>query len=239
LNWRTNKGEIGVATSADGLQWAYQRIVLAEPFHLSYPYVFEWEGGIYMVPESHQAGEVRLYRAERFPESWCCVATLLAAPYAVDASVCRHDDHWYLFVDTSPGANHDLLRLFVAPELRGPWSEHPMSPVVRGDRHSARPAGRIGPVGTGLVRFAQDCSGSYGAAVRAFAIESLTASRYAEREIGPVPVLAPAGRGWNSDGMHHVDAHRQPDGTWISCVDGWTWLEAEQRATTETLLNSV
>ena len=36
------RGEIGLATSADGLKWSYQQIVLKEPFHLSYPYVFEW-----------------------------------------------------------------------------------------------------------------------------------------------------------------------------------------------------
>ena len=38
-------------------------IVLAEPFHLSYPYVFEWQGSHYMIPESGAAKSVRLYRA--------------------------------------------------------------------------------------------------------------------------------------------------------------------------------
>ena len=85
-NWRANKGEIGLATSEDGLRWAYRRIVLAEEFHLSYPYVFEWAGERWLVPESFQSGSVRLYRADPFPERWTLAATLLEGPYLVDAS---------------------------------------------------------------------------------------------------------------------------------------------------------
>ncbi|GAH50708.1 unnamed protein product, partial [marine sediment metagenome] len=33
-------GVIGLATSDDARRWTYQRVVLAEPFHLSYPHVF-------------------------------------------------------------------------------------------------------------------------------------------------------------------------------------------------------
>jgi hypothetical protein len=52
MNKRNNKGEIGCATSKDGLTWNYQRIVLVEPFHLSYPYVFEWQGELFIVHDS-------------------------------------------------------------------------------------------------------------------------------------------------------------------------------------------
>lgn len=48
------KGVIALASSADGLKWRYRQVVLDEPFHLSYPYVFEFEGEHYMIPESHR-----------------------------------------------------------------------------------------------------------------------------------------------------------------------------------------
>ena len=70
LNQQTKKGEIRLATSEDGLKWRYQQIVLAEPYHHSYPYVFEWMNNYYMVPESYEAGSVRLYKALQFPTSW-------------------------------------------------------------------------------------------------------------------------------------------------------------------------
>src|SRR6266496_1967771 len=89
VSWtgRSKKGEIALATSRDGFRWAYRRIVLAEPFHLSYPYVFRHGSDFYMVPESHQAGAVRLYRAERFPDRWVLDATLLSGPVLADTSV--------------------------------------------------------------------------------------------------------------------------------------------------------
>src|SRR5262245_52459901 len=37
INRESRKGEIGLATSEDGAKWTYQQIVLAEPYHLSYP----------------------------------------------------------------------------------------------------------------------------------------------------------------------------------------------------------
>jgi hypothetical protein len=33
--------------------------------------------------------------------------------------------------------------------------------------------------------------------------------------------LQGCGTGWNSEGMHHLDAQRLPDGTWLGAVDGW------------------
>jgi hypothetical protein len=72
-----HKGEIALATSKDALDWRFEQIVLAEPFHMSYPYVFEWEGEIFMIPETGRARSVRLYKARQFPKNWQHVATLL------------------------------------------------------------------------------------------------------------------------------------------------------------------
>src|SRR5690348_4223243 len=48
LNHGSGLGEIGLATSHDALTWQYRQIVLTEPFHLSYPYVFQWNNDFYM-----------------------------------------------------------------------------------------------------------------------------------------------------------------------------------------------
>jgi hypothetical protein len=219
------RGEIGLATSPDGRQWQYQHIVLHEPFHLSYPYVFVWEGAYYMVPESYQAGEVRLYRAEHFPEAWSCVATLLRGPYFADTSLFHHADRWWCFTEASPDFAHDTLRLFSAPALQGPWQEHPHSPLLARNPHIARPAGRVVSIDHRLIRFTQDCAPVYGAMVRAFEVTALSATHYAERPLGAAPVLTGSGAGWNAAGMHHLDPHRLPDQRWSACVDGFVWCE--------------
>lgn len=220
MNWRANKGEIGLATSGDGLNWTYRHIVLAEPFHLSYPYVFEWAGEYFMIPESYQAGAIRLYKARRFPREWALVGTLLEGPFLADASVFRHGGHWWLFAETKPD-QHGTLRLYHADALGGPWVEHPESPVIKEKPNSARPAGRILLLDDKPVRFAQNCEPNYGTAVRAFEILELTPASYREREFDRSPVLRPSGHGWNAAGMHHLDPHRLDDGSWIACVDGW------------------
>jgi hypothetical protein len=220
MNWRTGKGEIGHATSPAGHRWHYQRIVLSESFHLSYPHVFTWDGDVYMIPESFQAESVRLYRARSFPDRWEFVTVLIEGAYLVDASAFRYHDRWWMFVDASPDRGHNLLRLFGADELTGPWREHPASPIVAADPRSARPAGRVLVTADGPVRFAQNCAPAYGTDVRAFIIEELTPAAYRERPAAGDPLFGPAGRGWNAAGMHHVDAHPAADG-WLAAVDGW------------------
>ena len=218
LNNQNNLGEIGLATSRDGLAWQYRQIVLREPFHLSYPYVFQWQNDYYMIPETLGANAVRLYRATSFPTAWTLVQDLIPGAQA-DPSIFRWNEKWWLFTCPKP-YQHDTLALYSADELTSAWTEHPRSPLISGNRSIARPGGRVLQHEGRLVRFAQDCVPIYGKQVRAFAITELTATAYAEYEIEQSPVLVPEGDGWNATGMHHVDAHRLEDGTFLACVDG-------------------
>jgi len=225
MNWRTNKGEIGLAISENGSSWSYQQIVLAEPFHLSYPHVFEWSGDYYMIPESYQAGAIRLYKAREFPTQWDFVGDILVGPYFVDSSILRHEERWWLFTETNPDLRHDTLRLYHADKLMGPWFEHPMSPIVKGNGTRARPAGRVSVFDDTIVRYAQSCYPSYGSKVRAFAVTELTTTTYRDHQIHHGPILEANGAGWNAGGMHHLDAHRVNSGEWLACVDGWSKIE--------------
>lgn len=221
LNRRNGRGEIGLATSDDLVHWRYRQIVLAEPFHLSYPCVFEWKGEHWMIPETHQTRTIRLYRAEEYPLKWKLVHTLLSGERFADSTPFRHGDRWWLFTETSPVMKHDTLRLYSADDPMGRWTEHPSSPLVVGDPHAARPAGRVVATPQGLVRFAQDCKPRYGTSVNAYEITRLSETEYEERPVAGNPVLRASGDGWSSAGMHHVDAHEVTPARWIAAVDGW------------------
>src|SRR5205085_10290815 len=130
-----------------------------------------------------------------FPWRWEPMATLLRGEYLVDASLFRHGDRWWMFVDASPDRGHDTLRLFGAADLTGPWSEHPASPLVRHDATRARPAGRVTQFDGRILRFAQDCGPAYGTQVRAFEMTDLTPRSYRERALEPDPLLGPSGTG--------------------------------------------
>lgn len=220
LNRANGRGEIALSTSADLKTWTYEGVVLAEPFHLSYPLVFEWEGERYMIPEANQTRSVRLYKATEFPHRWTHVHTLLSDDRYADSTIFRHENRWWLFTQTSPLGKNDNLRLFYADSLFDEWTEHPLSPLVENDVHGARPAGRVIRHGDHLLRFAQDCASRYGLRVFAFEITTLTPTEYAERPASTNPVATGSGSGWNASRMHHVDAHQLPDGNWIAAVDG-------------------
>jgi hypothetical protein len=227
MNLRSGKGEIGLAVSQDGLQWKYHQIVLTEPFHLSYPYVFEYDSQYYMVPESHRANSVRLYRAVHFPTRWSYVGDLLTGGEFMDSSVFLFNDRWWLLTDRGGPPNYaGILHLFSAADLMGPWAEHPKSPVIYAEPHIARPAGRVLVTGDSVIRYTQDCAPIYGAEVRAFEITKLTTMDYQERHVPQNPVLVAGGAGWNESGMHHVDPHILDDGRWLACVDGFIWQES-------------
>src|SRR5215469_1880228 len=96
MNAATDKGEIGLATSRNGFEWNYQRIVLSEPFHLSYPCVFRIGDEYFMIPETFEAKAMKLYRADPFPVRWSCVGTLVEGPW-VDSSIFFFNDCWWVF----------------------------------------------------------------------------------------------------------------------------------------------
>jgi hypothetical protein len=158
--------------------------VLAQPYHLSYPFVFAYEGEVFLIPETSSVGRVELYRAVDFPYAWQCEAILLDDVDAADATVLAHGDRLWLFAGiAAPDASSlDELYLFWAGAPRGPWHPHPRNPVVS-DVRCARPGGAIQRWGSRLVRPGQDGSRRYGGAISFREIDVLSTSDYAEHEI--------------------------------------------------------
>jgi len=133
LDGATNRGEIAYATSEDGDTWTCHGIVLREDFHLSYPQVFEHRGTFYMIPETRQAGSIRLYAAQKFPFDWKLVSTLVEGDYA-DATVFFHDGTWRMFSQRGL----DEMRLFHSDSLESGWKEHPGNPFWEANRTYCR-----------------------------------------------------------------------------------------------------
>lgn len=211
------KGVIALARSTDGLNWTYDRIVLRNPWHNSYPLVFKSFGKYYMVPESHTEEAVYLYEALDFPYSWTAVATLARGRTFVDPSIFRYNETWWMFLGDD---THSAAYLFYADSLPGEWKEHPKSPFITGDSSRARPGGRSFVFDNDrIIRIAQKDNILYGEEVRAFQVDVLTRTDYAEHEIPESPILSPTGSGWNGVGLHQFDPWWDGD-HWIVAADG-------------------
>jgi len=220
-----HKGMIGVAQSADGLEWKYDRIVLEQPYHLSFPYVFEWKGQYYMLPEGARGGALRLYISHNFPYDWEEIAVLTKED-VVDNTLFRHGGRWWLFA-----SSHDArtLRLFTSDKLTEGWNEHPQSPVIPDNRESARLGGPVFSADGKLYRVAQDCLAKYGDKIRVYEILNLTADQYSEKEIDESPILEGGDVPWAEDGIHQFDPRPLDSSSnrWVAVMDGHGKVQPE------------
>jgi hypothetical protein len=107
--------------------------VLEEDFHLSFPYLFEYEGELYMVPESHESHSIRLYRCTRFPDKWEYQMDLMAGVSAVDSMVFEHSGAWWLLTNIAPENSQEhgsaLYAFRADTPLSARWRDHAANPV--------------------------------------------------------------------------------------------------------------
>lgn len=204
-DYRDRVGKIEVLTLGSGFQILDRRLVLEEPWHLSYPFLIEDAGETYMLPEAHRSGRLTLYRAVNFPTQWSAVQTLELDQVPIDATPVFYNGLWWMFYTPATTRLDKVSALHVAfaPRLTGPWKPHPLNPV-RFDASSARPGGTPVIVDGGIILPVQDCTKTYGGAMRALHIRKLTPDAFdatASDVIG-----APDTSGGYDDGFHTLTA---------------------------------
>jgi hypothetical protein len=159
-------------------------ICLKEPFHLSFPFVFKWQGQLYMCPESNHSRQIRVYRCEEFPMRWVLDTVLMDNVAACDCMLFEKDGRWWMLANLdSSGLDIDFcseLYLFWADSpLSTRWTPHPLNPVVR-DGRKARNGGIILEDGR-VYRVAQRHSYDvYGRSHTIYEITRLTETQYQE-----------------------------------------------------------
>jgi hypothetical protein len=214
FRYREQKGVISCAELGDAGPGPVET-VLVRPYHLSYPFVFEHQGNIFMAPETNGNDTIELYRAVDFPRRWELDRVLIRGISAVDPTLFHDGERWWMFanITTAGGSQLDELHLFFADRLEGPWQSHPNNPIVS-DVRRARPAGPLFRAGDALIRPAQDCSGGYGRATTFQKINKLTMDDYVEEAVNRVePPVEPGNIGIHtysfSNGFELIDVKRR------------------------------
>ena len=202
-----NSGHISAMHSIDGgLSFTPPTPVRGSAFdtakHKSYPYLFEYGGEIFCVPETCGTNEINLYRAAQFPWQWERAGTILTGISAVDPTVFLHDGSWWMFFTLGGSGSNIKLYLAFASDLLGPWSLHPANPV-KTDISSARPGGTPFLHEGVLYRPAQNSSSTYGGSLVIHQVEKLTRTEYQERFVCNV---TPQHHGRYSGGFHTLAA---------------------------------
>jgi hypothetical protein len=179
--YRKRKATIAAMTW-DGKNWSDVRDVVQEPIHLSYPFLFEDKGVLYMIPESAEAGELVLYRCLEFPYQWQRERVLMENVKGYDPTLVFTEGRYWLFMNQQvhPGiSSFDELFLYSAESLHSEWIPHPQNPIVS-DVKSSRPAGRIFEYEGNWYRPAQDSAKHYGHRIRIQKILKWSETEYAE-----------------------------------------------------------
>ncbi|MBB3998788.1 glucosamine inositolphosphorylceramide transferase family protein [Aureimonas pseudogalii] len=201
LDHRTGKGIISFAEIVDGVPGPVTP-VLEEAWHLSYPFLFERNGEIFMIPESSACRDVAVYRAVEFPHRWERHAQLLSGVEAADATLVEHGDRWWMFAVTRPntGGYSDTLSIWHAPDPFGPWQAHAGNPLLI-DPATARPAGQFVRIGGQLMRPVQDCTDGYGAALGLACVDRLDVEGFSQT----VETILRPGTHWPGRKLHTLN----------------------------------
>jgi hypothetical protein len=192
---RTPHTGIGHATSEDGSRsWTYDQVVLQTGSHLSFPYVFKWDGSHYLIPEEGGAtagSKLTLYEADDFPYGWSKRVDLVTPNHHTeDHLVFRWQSRWWAVIGDWSGGND--IYAYYSDELATPsWMPHEGNPIVSNRPEATRPAGRPIVRGDHITAFFQDCRETYGHKVRAYEITGLSPDSYKDQKRPESPVLEP------------------------------------------------
>lgn len=197
MPFRTQRGRIMAIEVFETGEPGNPQVALDRPSHLSYPFIFSWEGSLYMMPETAANGTVEVYRCEGFPLRWRLYRVVLENISAYDATLWKDGERWWMFVTVAePGADSsDELHLYWSATPLGPWTAHRANPIVS-DVRRARPAGPLFSRDGVLYRPSQDCSRAYGHCVLINRVDVLSDDEYRETTVDRISP------GWRKDILH-------------------------------------
>lgn len=223
FEWFSNKNgkaDLAVAKKSENFE-VYHKIT-EFPEHRSYPFIFEYQGVIYCIPEANKTNKVSLYKFENDKLVFDC--DILDGRF-VDTTLHHHSDgKWYLFT-TPQTQGHTHLLIFVADDLRGPYRPHFNNPV-KVDCSNSRMAGKIQNIDGEWVRPAQNSTRHYGESITLNKIIQLNEYQYIEetiKEIKPDPkwTYNKGTHTINSDGTMTVFDAKRFTFTWRGFMQQW------------------
>lgn len=210
-NYKAGKGHIEVVRKSKNFKKA--KVALEEPFHVSYPFVFEHDGEVYCIPETNDADRINLYRFDEKELKLEQECVLMEHIRAVDPTLIQYDGKWNLFFTQKDFPSVKLYR-YVAEDLKGPYLPHHANPV-KVDCADARMAGAFFELNGDLVRPAQECCRYYGTAVCLNRVQAFTSEEFRESQFDKIQ---PFTHSKYKQGLHTLNGNDK-----VTVFDGKRW----------------
>ena len=203
FDYEAKKADISVYKISGGKN-EFLGHALTEDFHLSFPYLFEVSGDLYMIPESHERKQIRLYKCKNFPLKWELDKVLIDNICAADTVVFYKEKLWWMLTNTDPlfsGDHQSELSIYYSEDiLKKDWKPHKLNPIYI-DPDRARNGGLFRD-GDNFFRVAQKhgfCK--YGESANLYQIKTINKDFYKEEFLGSIkPNFLK-----NIQGVHHFD----------------------------------
>ena len=127
-----NKGHISAIEIFKDKKYKLLGPVIKESFHMSYPFIFEHNNDLFMTPETVEAKSIRLYRCKNFPLEWEFEKEIVTNQKAIDPSIFKYEDQWWLFYNilTGKDASSILMAYYSKNPLSENWFPHKLNPIV-------------------------------------------------------------------------------------------------------------
>ena len=168
-----------------------QGTVLKEKFHLSFPYIFKDNKKIYMIPESSENNDVRLYECLKFPFKWKLKKILFKNIKAVDTIAFKKRNIWFLITTTAINSSDQFNKIDIFYSVKGlltnDWIRN-RSSLTQFNNKNVRNAGLV-KIKNDLFRINQIPSfNNYGHKIQINKIININKNIYEEKKIKEISI---------------------------------------------------
>lgn len=190
MNRLTNRAHISVMSldQKDGL--GLPQGVIKEAFHMSFPETFTKDGNTYMIPETSEAGELRVYRKGDTVFDWKC--ELVFEEKCIDVATINRMDGLYLIASKENPENHHktILKIYLLDIEKGTLKKCDHMEAECCYAYNARNGGKVIQKNDSLYRVAQQSTREfYGKSVDIFQIDQFCPEcTYEEHKVGDLTI---------------------------------------------------
>ena len=161
------------------------RDIIKEKFHLSFPFTFEYNKELFIIPESKDDNSIKLYKCTKFPNKWVFVKDLIKDIDGVDSIIFKHKKLWYLITCLQSKKNiyNRLIGFYSKNPIEGKWIKVKKFPLIKNNL-SERNGGLICGKNRKLFRVGQiHLPSRYGYGYSINKLKNISKSNYQEDKI--------------------------------------------------------
>lgn len=107
-----------IAVIDPGSQEKVPRIIITEPYHMSFPMVFEWNDAYFMIPETSENRSLNLYKSIHMPYEWELVKSFPVEMGIVDSIVLSKTESSVQILGSEVKSENELFARFQEYEIR-------------------------------------------------------------------------------------------------------------------------